>query len=70
MQYRIEYLTNIADLRSVCHIKKAVELAEAERQAWMGASGAGRLFGARAFQIRDMLADGQVVSTGRFDLAN
>lgn len=70
MQYRIEYLSNIADLHSVCHIKNVADLAEAERQAWMGASGAGRLFGARGFQIRDMLEDGEVVSTGRFEATN
>jgi hypothetical protein len=68
MRYRIEYLANNADRHSVCHIKDVADLTEAERQAWTGASGAGRLFGAHGFQIRDSLEGGQIVSTGRFDV--
>jgi hypothetical protein len=70
MRYRVEYLADPENVYSVCHIKVLDELTEAERQAWMGASGAGRLFGARAFHIRDMDEDGEVVSTGKFDTTN
>jgi len=67
VRYRVEYLIETAEERSVCHIAETNdELEIAEMRAFLGASRMRRDFGAEGFQIRE-LTSGSIVMLNSFD---
>ena len=69
MRYRIEYLLEPTDEKSVCHTKGAVsdDLEQATREALGSASMARKVFGATGFQIRELTTRGKIVALEYFD---
>jgi hypothetical protein len=69
LRYRIEYLADRDQTHVVCHsrLARSEVLAEAIRDAWEGSFLARRLYGANAFQIRDMHDEWKVVVSDQFE---
>ncbi|GAM99264.1 hypothetical protein U91I_02910 [alpha proteobacterium U9-1i] len=68
MRYRIEYLFESTDERSVCHSAVTEgNLNDAEEAARRGRVLAQLSFGADGFQIRDLRDKGRIVSLEPFD---
>ena len=68
MRYRVEFLSETAEEKSVCHIAETNdELEVVEMRAFLASSRMRRDFGAEGFQIRDLKSEGRIVALATFD---
>jgi hypothetical protein len=64
VRFKIEYLTESTDEKTVCYARfvRVETLDEGGHDAWEGSFIARRMFGARGFQIRDLMRNGDIVA--------
>ena len=68
VRYRVEFLSETTEEKSVCHIAETNdELEVAEMRAFLAASRMRHDFGAEGFQIRDLRREGRIVVLESFD---